>query len=233
MTLGRRWKSRLLVLASIVVIAAKLTSRAAAGEVHCEGRPEEWVAALERWDRSAPAWRLRDALGCMRCMGGSSVRWAGPIAAARFEECRNSPWRDRIAAACAPLLEDSTHLSPFYEETVAVMAAGLLASLGVGEVAGHDTFQILTEQSVGARRLGVHNLVALAVLADPRTVGFLAAGYDSLPATDASQHEWQVKGLLNCLWHLPGQDAIELTIRIRDTEADPRLKERADRVIQR
>jgi len=67
------------------------------------------IEQLAQHVRAIPRGAVYEAFSCLACSTDDWGRWAGPNAAAHFEECRRSPIRDRLLAACGPLLDDTTH----------------------------------------------------------------------------------------------------------------------------
>lgn len=216
----------LTVLAAVAPIAG-----ARAGE--CTESDEGYVAALERIASAGPPFQESEAFYCLSCVTEDYFRWAGPNAAARFRSCRESPLRERIARACVPFLDAAPGADSLGQAPRAA-AAALLACYGFGQVGGHDIFATLSTEGTARDRLEPERLMALAALRDARTAAFLRKSYDALPARMAKDERRRtISSIINCLYHLPGDDAIQLAIRIRQGEKDPELRARAERVIHR
>ncbi len=173
-----------------------------------------------------------ESFHCLQWTAADWSKWAGPIAGSMFEECRRSPIRERLTAACTPLLADTARVTlewriPRYR------AAVLLASYGIPRVADQDIFGIITEEMRGRGSLGTADYMALAALRDPRTVQFLAGEFDSVASVRAPDRLEVIRDILNCLYHVPGDSAVALAKTISERERDPAIKERAERVIHR
>ena len=207
---------------------AMMASGAYAGE--CTEGIAFYVQRLEHLSRQNPPDIDFDVLSCLSCHPEDPSRWAGRIAAKRFAECRNSPFRNRIAAACVVYLNNTTGgVSEVYAERAAL----LLAFYGFNKIGDYDIFQALTS---GWRVSGyppIEKLMALAALQDRRTVTFLSEIYDTLQTGEVARHGEYIAGILNCLYHIPGDDAVELAERIYKETVDMHLRERAQRVISR
>jgi hypothetical protein len=218
----------LLFLAALIMPTVVLS-----GE--CTSPDSEYLTALEQLGsgtRSMPLGEVYEAFSCLRCDTNDWGRWAGPMAAARFEGCRRASFRDRLAAACAPLLGDTTSLSadrfiPRYE------AAKLLASYGIARVGQNDVFLIITKEIWPRRHLSTTDYMALAVLRDPRTLDFLSSDYNSTLGNTSAQRPSQICDIVNCLYHIPADSALVLARDIDARESDPRIRERCGHVIGR
>jgi hypothetical protein len=190
-------------------------------------------ADSESW-REVRLWM--EALSCLgsRCYPEYGDRWAGPIAAERLNRCRLSPYRERIAAACIPVMEDTTCGAQYFSNfNPRYNAALLLAFYGFKEVGGYDIFSIITSTLELPADLRKLDFYALASLQDPRTVPFLEMVYDSLGLTDSESRNFILARLINCLYHIPGDSAVAFAERIHREQADDFIRDRAQRVIHR
>jgi hypothetical protein len=102
---------------------------------------------------------------------------------------------------------------------------------GVAESNGRDIFKILSHGDPrDPKRLPYF---ALASLADPRTLPFLKANYDSLTAAEPSHDtKYGKTQLVNCLYHLPGDSVVSLVRLIATTDPDSAVVERAGHVLK-
>jgi hypothetical protein len=173
-----------------------------------------------------------ESFHCLQWRVDDWNKWAGPIAASMFEECRRSPIRERLTVACTPLLADTARVILEWQ-VPRYRAAVLLASYGISRVADQDIFGIITKEMRAHRLLDTTDYMALAALRDSRTVQFLAERYDSVATLRVTDREDEIRDILNCLYHVPGDSAVALAKTISERERDPAIKERAERVIHR
>jgi hypothetical protein len=227
-----RWPLLHTCLAFVLVIAASTPgSRSRAGE--CTESAEYYVADLEAMVRNGPPFHSGEPFDCltMRCEPEDWKLWAGPIAAHQFEKCRTHPLRDRIAAACVPLLADTARANQYF--SIRDEAAHLAASYGFTRIGDHDLFVLITEQIRTFSTEGLPRFPLLAIMRDPRTLRFLTAFYASLSATQSPERDRAVFDLLSCLYHVPGDSAVSLASQVLRNEKSPILEERARRVVDR
>ena len=232
------WILLLLTTGSAIVVRP---SESFAGE--CTETAETYVAQLASLYSQKQVISGFDVFWCLACYPEDWNLWAGPIAAQRFDECRKSMFRDRIAAACAPFLDDSTYGERYQDARMAargmrppdtrMMAAVLLAFYGFDRLGDHDIFLILTSSFHVPGIAPRDKFIALAALRDPRTVPFLSTLYDSLQTAQPANYSEYVAGIVNCDYHIPGKAALELAERIYNRESDTQLRERVYRVIAR
>ena len=184
----------------------------------------------ELW-RETLSWR--EAFQCLAygCIPKNGTRWAGPIAAERYKECKSSPYCDRIAAACLSYMEDTTSYFGYFEPRF--HSARLLAYYGFNKLEGYDLFSILTSSWRSSSNVRRIDFFALAAMQDSRAALFLEEIYDTLITSTPVYYKEYLVRILNCLYHVPGDTAIELAKRIYENEADELLKERAYKVIVR
>lgn len=168
---------------------------------------------------------------CFRCLRWErhteSNRWAGPVTAEYFRSKRESPLRDRIRSACLKYLDGPQ--TDKKERLIAHEAVRTLAHFGIGHVGDHDVFEILTSDDPSLP------LVDLAALGDPRTVPVLKESYIDLKKSDlaADRIRKECITVLNCLYHISGNEAVQLAEFIVKIETDSLLIERAKRVVNR
>ncbi len=220
--------SMALALGVVVITTASLSR---AGE--CTEDDEHYVAELEALVRDGPPFHSGEPLDCltMRCEPEDWRLWAGPVAAQRFEECRTHPLRDRIAAACIPLLADTARANRYF--SIRDEATYLAASYGFTRIGDYDLFDLIIEQIRTFSPEDPPRFPLLAIMRDPRTLRFLTSFYASLQATQSPERDTAVFDLLSCLYHVPGDSAVSLASRVLRNEQSPTLKERARRVVDR
>jgi len=215
-------------LASGLLPADPLIESLLAGE--CLEGEEQWVQCLETGkDKDGPC-DPQSALYCLSLnLPFATNRWAGPVAAGVLGGRRDSPYKERLARALLPRLDERSDL--LRARPMAFQAARVLARYGIGRLGEHDVFAILISAEPPP-------LVDLAALGDPRTVDFLADRYAELLAQRTSSKpsrdlREQAISLLNCLYHIPGDAAVELARSIMAQEPDAMLVERARLVVAR
>ncbi|MBK8233703.1 MAG: hypothetical protein IPK72_24780 [Candidatus Eisenbacteria bacterium] len=221
------------VRAALAVVLAVMAMVATARAGECAAGEKDYLGDLEQMVREGPPYRYREAFWCLsrRCLPEDWRRWAGPLAARQFADCRTSLYRDRIAAACLPLLADSSESRDEFSPRGA--AAALAAGYGFSNLGSHDLFEIVTD----AIRVGSHppdsRFALLAIMQDPRTMAFLRAYHASLAGRSSPERDGPLRDILNCLYHVPGDSALVLAREIARSELTADLKERARRVLDR
>lgn len=206
-----------------------------AGE--CTRTEEEYLRILEQGAGSAgpdavsSAGEISEALNCLVYTRMDQGRWAGPRMAAHFASLHHSPLRERFAAACMPYLLGRGRVPEADRPVIAFEAATALAMCGVAESGGCDIFGALVKgDPQNPTRVP---FVALASLADPRTLRFLQARYDSLsvnpPAADTRFWKTQI---VNCLYHLPGDSVVSFARVIATSDPDTAVVVRARHVVE-
>jgi len=198
----------------------------------CTRYTEYYIRILEEDIHSNLNPGLREAFSCLVCEGDlRGNRWAGPTTREIFNKCKNSPFKERIIVVCLPYLDlpvgtnDLTYLR-FH-------ALKLLAYYGTNKICDYDVFQLLLSEKPTNQYTFRTYLMALAALGDPRTVNFIAATYDSIRTTGVDEHTEDLIALLNCLYHIPGKEAVTLAKSIKSNESVEILIRRAKRVIDR
>lgn len=208
---------------SLVAIAIMLVIPRLGFAGDCLSSLEEDVDYLEHAVYSdETARRIHARIFCMRAdLRTDTNRWSGPIAAAYIRTCRESPLRDRIAAVCRVYLGDSEGLR--YE------AARTMAHYAIGTSNGEDIYSILVSHRDDPPWLD------LAVLGDPRTVTFIRELYSLRRPLGVEKRENVEKliAMLNCLYHIPTDEAVKQARELSSTETDPLLRERLALVIHR
>lgn len=217
------------ILLSLCILPAPVASEA--GE--CPYHIEYYIEEIEKLSKLDPPYKNPEGFYCLSCLPEDSRLWAGPIAAKRFDDCRKSRFRERIAAACRPFLDDTTSTNKNLYYNIRLGAAALLAFYGYGEVGGHDIFGIITSDWDRFIYVPFHLLTALAAQRDQRTVPFLSSVYDSLNNDDEDRYKDYVVVILNCIYHIPGNPAVELAKKIHERETNEYIRERAYRVLKR
>jgi len=218
---------------AVQIIVASLTLAPVMHAGECVQGSDHYVSELERIVREGLPYSYDEAFNCLQgeCSPADYVRWAGPIAASRFETCRSHPLRDRIAAACLPLLADSTVGEDGFSARLA--AAGVAAAYGFSRVGPHDIFAIGIGQILAAKHPPDPRFGSLAAMGDSRTLDFLKSFYASAADRPAEGRNYEISDVLNCLYHVHGDSAAAFAAEIERTVTDPELKERARRVRDR
>jgi len=222
------------LLFSLCILLTIPASRTQAGE--CTESDGSYLEHLEYW--ASRPWagdprarsEIGEALGCLTYNRIDARRWAGPSAAGYLRSLRQSPQRARIEAACVPYLTAPRPVEP-YQGDLACAAAEVLAMYGLPYAGGHDILEILVRRSRAAGYLLPY--MALASIGDPRVFPLLDATYDSLaaaPRTDRTR--WEMIGLVNCLYHLPGDSAVALAAEIAAADPDTAIIARAQHVLR-
>lgn len=221
--------------AGVLVFALVLgAGNTRAGE--CTGSDEGYLLMIEQGagtvssDMIPTRGEIVHAMNCLIYYRIDVRRWAGPRTATYFAELHRSPVRDRLVAACTRYLVGSSLLGEGSFD-LAFEAATTLAMCGVAESGGQDVFEILTRGD--SRDLKPSLFFALASLADPRTLPFLRANYDSLSAAGQSRSTSSLKTqIVNCLYHLPGDPVESFVQMIATTDPDSAIVERAKHVLK-
>jgi hypothetical protein len=216
---------RCIVAVALAVFALPTVSVAGEG---CLDSVPFYLSVLER---RAPE-GMSAAMSCLQCRTEHSWKWAGPIAAAQFEECRQAQIRQRLTAACTPLISDSTY-QDYGNFVTRYRVAALLASYGIGRVDGEDIFRILAVEKHRRFEFEPIDYMALAILQDRRTLSFLASDYASLSKIDSRRRTDRVIAILNCLYHVPGDSALVLARTIGQQEGADLIGKRVSRVLAR
>ncbi len=208
---------------SLLAIAIVLLSPHLGFAGDCLSSLEENVEFLEHTLYSEDTARhIRYRLFCMRAgFRTDTNRWAGPIAAAYIATCRESAFRDRIAAVCQGYLGDSEGLR--YE------AARTMAHYAIGTAHDEDIYSILVSHRDEPPWLD------LAALGDPRTVDFIRELYflRRPMGVDRQANSEALIAMFNCLYHIPTDGAVNQARELFATETDPNLRERLALVIDR
>lgn len=205
-----------------------------AGE--CTRTDEEYLRILERGvdtvssDATPAPGEIAEALNCLVYARIDLARWAGPRTAAYFATLHKVPFHARFVAACTPYVLGRGRVAEADRPDIAFEAASALAMCGVAECAGRDVFGILT-QGDPRNRARVPYL-ALASLADRRTLSFLTARYDSLSTAPPTRDSgfWKTQ-IVNCLYHLPGDSVITFAEAIAASDPDTAVVSRARHVV--
>lgn len=193
--------------------------------------PESYVECLEHYS-PGQQWVQHEQGYCFFCLKYNgdffSHRWAGPIAADYFKSRREDRYRDRIGMACVRIISDRAQCGSVTDE-FGYAAAGVLAHYGIASANEYDVYSILIQ------RPDKIDLIDLAALGDPRSVQWLSARYDSLRAIGLEKpfNRTAIQDVLNCLYHIPGQEAVDLARTIEAKETDANLRSRAHRVLSR
>lgn len=223
-----------LVSAALALAISLAPLIASAGE--CTNPDEDYLRLLERGAGivvSIPLPSPREVSAALSCLAYSRIdigRWAGPRTASFFTSLHHSPFRERFVAACTPYLLGRTEATREDPE-IAFEAATALAMYGVDEAGGQDIFRILTQGDPRDRtRLPYF---AMASLADPRTLPFLRARYDSLASAPPARNTqfWKTQ-LVNCLYHLPGDSVVTFAEEIAAADPDTAVVARARHVVE-
>lgn len=192
-------------------------------------RLEYWAGRPYAGDPRARS-EIGEALGCLTHNRIDPRRWAGPSAAGYLRSLRQSPQRARVEAACVPYLTAPPPVEE-YEGVLSLGAAEVLAFYGLPRAGGHDVFEILVRRSRATGRLLPY--MALASIGDPRVFSLLDATYDSLAAAPRTDRvRWELIGLVNCLYHLPGDSAMALAAEIASADPDTAITARARHVLR-
>ncbi len=206
-----------------------------AGE--CTRTEEEYLRILEQGTESArsaappSSGEISEALNCLVYWRMDQGRWAGPRTAAHFANLHHSPFRERFVAACTPYLLGRGRVAEAVRPTIAFEAATALAMCGVAESGGRDIFGVLIQgDPQGPTRVP---FVALASLADRRTLAFLRARYDSLTSLPSAPDAryWKTQ-IVNCLYYLPGDSVVSFAEVIATSDPDTAVVARARHVLE-
>lgn len=193
---------------------------------------EYYIRILEENIHSGPTHELYEAFSCLVCTGDlKGNRWAGPTTRDIFNKCKNSPFRQRIISACLPYLELPEGTND--PKDLRFHALLVLSYCGVDKIDDYDVFHGITLTKPPNDYWFRQKFMAMAALGDPRTVDFIASTYDSVRALGAEEHTEDLITLLNCLYHIPGKEAVDLAEAIKSKETVEILVRRADRVVQR
>lgn len=186
--------------------------------------PEEYVVALEEGPESA---QFEYAI---LCLVGSRIEhgklWAGPNTAAAFEKMRADPYRPRIVKATSALLSGSwadvgDHRQKLFR---------IVALRGVAQLDSTDVFAMLLTSTPQFYR-GIYE--EMAILQDCRAVDVLRTRYGELRTNPERDFADEVLDLLNCLYHIPCNEAVLAAEQLLSEEKDQELCERIKRVVDR
>jgi len=164
------------------------------------------------------------------CLGFSpSVEgrlWAGPSAAARFAELRADTLRPRITRAVSKLLTSSWADSLSRRTSLYRVAA----SRGIATLDTVDVFTGLVAPGIPFE-FGTYE--SIAVLADCRAVGILAARYRTLRDGAPISYAGESFDVLNSLYHIPCNKAVAAARSLLSGEHDPVMRERLRKIVER
>jgi hypothetical protein len=186
--------------------------------------PEEYVVALEEGPNST---LFEYAIGCLV---GSHIEqgklWAGPNTAAAFAEMRADPYQPRIVKAASALLSSSwadvgDHRQKLFR---------IVARRGVAQLDSTDVFVMLLTSTPQFYR-GIYE--EMAILRDCRAVDVLRTRYGELRTNPERGFADEILDLLNCLYHIPCNEAVLAAEQFLSEEKDQKLRERIQRVVDR
>jgi hypothetical protein len=215
-------RDSLVAICLALVACSTPATPAWAGE--CVEYGERYVVALEAGTTDPYFETAVDCFGSMPISDGT--KWAGPVAAAKFEARRQDPLRPRILAAIEQLA-----LSKWAQDRVNLqMLYRIAARWGVAEFNGTDVFEAL----LSVERVGYHGVREdLAILGDCRAASVLRSQYRALdPKRDKGGMDI-AEDILSCLYHIPCDEAISVARELLEGEEDLHLQERIQRVIDR
>lgn len=166
------------------------------------------------------------SFSCVGIIRKELDRWASDREAKRILEFRNISYHDRLVGLAVAYLDDSTSSS----DTKAV-AVEVLAFQGIKTIQDYDVFEMLVKQSQW--NMNFITWYVLAALGDARTVDFARQEYKRI------RNQGAVRGvpprpllmeLIDCLYHIPGDEAVELAHELAAGETDKALRDRLNHV---
>ena len=196
--------------------------------------PSGWEYYLECLEGNNPVSELEDKCPepyrCFWCVGQLQQeldRWASEREARRFREFREIGYHDRLVAVAWKYLDD-----PNTSDDTRWAAAEALAFQGVGRVGSHDVYLILAGDP--PHRVPLPWWYDFAALGDPRTVELARSEYARLkqidPATDNLARP-TLMNIIDCLYHIPGEGALDLLRELALAETDAGLRDELQRVV--
>jgi hypothetical protein len=228
-------QSVLLVAIAVLLVAVLVVHAGPAQAGDCTRTEKEYVAALRQLSKNPSPEIIPiavDAMHCLRCGVPEGDPWGNLAAATTFDKCAKAAIRDSLAAACLPLMADTTAL-PGFHVIPRYSLAFLLATYGISKVGTNDIYRIITQEIPKRRPLATGDFMALATLRDPRTLRFLANEYAIDVKYPSPRRELRIRDVADCLYHMRGDSALVLAQMILDRETDPNIQNRCRQVLNR